>query len=893
MVTSSDLVSKYCVEDPLGLWKWSTNRDALEWADGSTLVCTDELEHITRRLALRGLPPFPCLALALAAHRGILRETDALTAWITDKRQGDALNSRLHEEVTQAVTALHALRGLHTSGSSLSEARLWIMDALFAQPEFDSVRLNVPSNLEGEWKLETPLEAHPIHGQNRHWLKVVGRASARLTQGKIQRLLETGIEFELKAASVAVPACDRARLMLEELQSDPDLASLTLAAKGLMAAIQLPKRLSADNEPSTGGAADLSNHGPLDRLLLSELAHDDLTLSARIALNEALYLRREPPASEPIGHLAVLVDSGVRMWGLPRMFAAAACLAFAAQGSRKETFNCWRTEGHSTVECDFLSKPGLRAFFKSPSLDAHAGEALRAFQAGSLDLKCDRRILITHPDALADPSFRKSLESNASLLTHIATLDARGSFRLFEPPFTPSSICSRSQLSVEEILASRTASQDFKTRGSDPAVPAFMKLDPAPLLVPLDVAPDYSTAPSATGRRFAVCRERKLMVFPQPGKGARQMARKLPGGRTVFLDEWENWVVVVKEGSARIPNRLACYSDTMEPRVADLCAGEPALAAFRSGSVLLIARLWDVLAYSLPTGALLDRKPSTEPWHRGRFYGSGAAFAAAYWNGQSIQFEPVRIPEWIQRNGIAAVFDRDQIPGPWVITQACQVISLADGSQIRIPLPISQSSHARNIVFSRDGRRLAVSVPNLGFSQMFELPLEQGPSCTAQAISGSLESNPPAAPMGTHRMLHAIRLSSDRNLWVQTPDRAWRKLLIREELNEFAWSEPLTLSMDPEHTTPFSDPQRLPSGWKYATADLGSGRRAFMDPRGFLHLQDLTGKHPDISLVITTGLTAIWTSHSMTGGADYLLPPNSTVNHRSTALAIRNWLLTA
>ena len=31
---------------------------------------------------------------------------------------------------------------------------------------------------------------------------------------------------------------------------------------------------------------------------MSELAHDDLTLSARVALNEALYLRREPPVRE-------------------------------------------------------------------------------------------------------------------------------------------------------------------------------------------------------------------------------------------------------------------------------------------------------------------------------------------------------------------------------------------------------------------------------------------------------------------------------------------------------------------------------------------------------------------------------------------------------------------
>ena len=79
-----------------------------------------------------------------------------------------------------------------------------------------------------------------------------------------------------------------------------------------------------------GGVADITNRGPLDRLLLSELAHDDLTLAARVALNEALYLRREPPMREPPGALGLLLDSGVRLWGIPRVLATAVALALIA-----------------------------------------------------------------------------------------------------------------------------------------------------------------------------------------------------------------------------------------------------------------------------------------------------------------------------------------------------------------------------------------------------------------------------------------------------------------------------------------------------------------------------------------------------------------------------------
>ena len=66
-------------------------------------------------------------------------------------------------------------------------------------------------------------------------------------------------------------------------------------ARQLMAAVTLPRRLADPEEIAMGGVSDISNRGPLDRLLLTELVHDDLTLAVRVSSNEALYLRRESP----------------------------------------------------------------------------------------------------------------------------------------------------------------------------------------------------------------------------------------------------------------------------------------------------------------------------------------------------------------------------------------------------------------------------------------------------------------------------------------------------------------------------------------------------------------------------------------------------------------------
>src|SRR5207244_1253440 len=105
----------------------------------------------------------------------------------------------------------------------------------------------------------------------------------------------------------------RVRALIDTLRSDAGHAGMARLVRDFMAALQLPRRLSEPDELPIGGFADIANRGSLDRLLLSELAHDDLTLAVRIALNEALYLRREPPVKQPPSTLAVLIDSGVRL----------------------------------------------------------------------------------------------------------------------------------------------------------------------------------------------------------------------------------------------------------------------------------------------------------------------------------------------------------------------------------------------------------------------------------------------------------------------------------------------------------------------------------------------------------------------------------------------------
>src|SRR4051812_11257737 len=176
-----------------------------------------------------------------------------------------------------------------------------------------------------------------------------------------------------------------------------------------MAAVRLPRRLGERDQLPIGGVADITNRGTLDRLLLSELAHDDLTLAVRVALNEALYLRREPPMREPPGTLAVLLDSGLRLLGIPRGVASAVALGFAACDKQHAQALFWRAHGKELLPVKLLSRHGLTEHLGALEVDAHCGDAVAAFSAAAPSGEENQSILITHCDCLEDPGFRKAL----------------------------------------------------------------------------------------------------------------------------------------------------------------------------------------------------------------------------------------------------------------------------------------------------------------------------------------------------------------------------------------------------------------------------------------------------------------------------------------------------
>jgi hypothetical protein len=140
------------------------------------------------------------------------------------------------------------------------------------------------------------------HGAHQHrdsWVLREARAWLRSRIAALGEQLElavrTGMSAVPEPAALDLPHATRALRLLDELDRDALLATTAARARRLLAAWRPLRGRLGEPQVAAITPAGLSLRGPLDRLLLSELAHDPDVLLARLALGEALARRARRP----------------------------------------------------------------------------------------------------------------------------------------------------------------------------------------------------------------------------------------------------------------------------------------------------------------------------------------------------------------------------------------------------------------------------------------------------------------------------------------------------------------------------------------------------------------------------------------------------------------------
>ena len=861
-----------------GDWRWAEDGAVVVWRDGTTVAFRAELRQIVEWLAPGGLPSCGALVLLLAATRGKYPALDChdnefrLTPPMSDQAVPAALvaaRRQMRRQFEAAVAQLARGPELLAGLPPTPPPRCVLAEAVFAPARAErhtdaaAVLRGWGDDLEDEELRET--ETAPGGLRFVRQLHVVAEGLKPLSAESLAVRARTGLDALPEPAEPRPPAGQLARRLLEELACDPEFSGLVRAARELLAALRLPRPLVVREDLPIGGVADLTNRGDLDRLLLSELAHDDLRLATRVALNEALYMRREPPLGEPPRTLWLLLDSGVRLWGWPRVFATAAALALAARDRGPLTVRAWRAHGRELQPVDLTTRAGLTAHLAALEITAHPGDALPAFRRELAAAGADGpAILITHPDVLPDPDFQLALAAAAGAPEFVATVGRDGAFALHRVPLLRRAPVCAAQLDPQSWHAPPTAPAAAAV-SANPELPAIYRQPTFPFLLPL-TSPVAAWTRGADGHTYALLEDRRLVRYDAPERGALGLANDLPAGRPMWLDCWGHWAAGLVTGEETRLFTLDLL--TGEVRVNVLLQGADVLAARRIGDVLLVVRTNEVRAYALGDGRFLGHAINPHQWRHGVYFQGRSQFYRAAWDGANVRFVPVPLPAGVAYAQVRQLFDREGVEGPWALMETQQVVSTLTGDAIPFYLP------TKTVTISENGNHLLVpmapgkilehdlinrtSSPHAG-----ELPLTpcwgQVPTPPVQSALGPLATVGWGVDQGLELTDTAGKV---RGLSLKSPT------LSALCLHAFELRPGGADSIDRCWTLP-AEPVLRVAGIEFRGCRTSQGMRIAVDNLGCLHFRAARPGMPEVTLCPATEEVAGWTEDGHVCGPDF------------------------
>lgn len=851
-----------------GPWKWSDQAAVITWSDQGTVAFREEIRLVLEALAAQGLPPFGAVVLLLAACRNRVPDEAQI---LSKAKIGDGKASQLRLALDQLARVSRMPGELNTG----TRARCLLAEAVFeASPE--ARRTAAAPVLEA---LQHPLDdmalAEGGPGDLMRDVFLVARGLRSLTSESLALRLRTGLDALPRPAEPAksgrreVPTSDRTRSWLEELGRDSELGSVARAARDLMAALRLPRRLGGELEMAAGGVADLSQRGSLDRLLLSELAHDDLTLSVRVALNEALYLQREPPKREPPARLAVLLDSGIRTWGVPRLLTVAVGLAVLANEGRDREVKVWRATRSGVVPVDLLSREGLIAHLSVLEAGAHPGGAIPSFQTAAGDGAGQRWIVVTQSDVLRDPEFVEALGPLAGLDAFVAVVDSEGRFALHRLPRSGRPPVAAADLDLEAILRDSGPARPLVVE-EEGDFPAIFRAKRFPFLLPVTGRVN-AWCMDELNRKVVVLANRQVARYLHLQKGGEYLPVELPGGRTTAVCADGDAVHVVKAATQNRPARLIQYreSDGRESVIDLPVRIQPDdIEDIRGfGEVLLLLGGGEAAAVSTVDGRWMGASESGFRRMHGRFYRSPAGtFVAAGWDGDAVRMDPVVLPAGWNVKDVCAVFERQGMVGPWVARRDGLIRSLVSGMDIQLPKP--QGAEVLHVLASPDGHRVAW---HLNPARVMVRDLRTGHDQPATGPSpGAVDLSGPG-PVPTRSVFRVVEALGvvDGGLAFLGRGQRWRR--IGPEV-PFRLREIFTKEIRVQHEVRATGKaSRTRFGCLLERVEWSSGSVAWIDSRGILHLRPSTPGAPELSILLADGEVAVWTSNGGGFGHPFFL----------------------
>lgn len=553
-------------------WRWAENGTVVEWPHGSTIGYREEVQVVLEALAPTGLPPFGAVLLLLAACadswpavgaagllQGLVRTAPA------DPRA--ALEDDVAVHLRQALPLLDQVAALpqelRTGPPKLHLFQQLNEGLLPAVPAAES------AEVVAEWRsgrLDFMLQHRSgtkdgVRTKLKTDVLPLAALARRFEQpGQLELLLRTGLP-QLPAALPELPTPPAPLApadLFDQLAQDARTAGLAHLTQHLAAALRIPLHTQGASDRPLGGVADITNRGTFDRLLLSELAHDDWSLLARLANNEALYLRREEPPRPQARSHTILLDTTLQLWGTPRVFGLAAALAWAhhAQLPRhRAAVRAYALGGQTYAPLDLGSVAGTVQALSQLDPALHCGAALNAFGQMQAPEEATTYLLITDAHLAQQANFGQQLAAAQLALRFLLTVDRSGTLELHEYVNGHRRLLHTSTYNLDELLFAARTRRPVRP-ASYATGPAYLHQVPAPLYFPttgLRMSSKNTFYRPAIGV-LGITETRRVLFWPNRTTGARELLLTIEVGAYYFgTDEATHlYVLVSAEGVLRV-----------------------------------------------------------------------------------------------------------------------------------------------------------------------------------------------------------------------------------------------------------------------------------------------------------------------------------------------------
>lgn len=547
-------------------WRWADGGQVIEWRDGDTICYRDELLPILKHLSKNGLPALGAILLVMSACRE-RADTPAAKGGIPmsmlrlldyQEKNSEKLGG-MKDQMLKAIRFLQYVAALPPELRT-GENRTWLLYLVFEKTakkvaneeanrfvdifnsgQYDYEILKEAPDDSEEWSDGVANFYFPglVEKEFNDDIQALQQSLNTFpTAQQLETAVRSGIPEVPQAVSLEIPNLETGDL-LEQLEDDPRTTGLAHLTKRLIAALNIPMHAHGSSDQLFGGVSDITNRGNFDRLLLSELAHDDLSLMARLANNEALYLRREELPSNPEKKRILLIDTTLKMWGLPRVFAVSAALACAHNNKAKARIASYTLSGTGFNEIDLTTKEGVVHSMEKLDAALHCGRGLSQFMNQQAMREEDEVFLITEEAVTHGILFQSILAALKKPVNFLVTVSRSGELRFYEYIKGRKKQLSEARFDLQELLFPATAPKKEKsTRKTRNLLnaPAFMQYLPGPLFLPASKIKFNADCFFEVKKDHLVCVtiDQRILYWNNKTRGAREIIECLEFGQICF-----------------------------------------------------------------------------------------------------------------------------------------------------------------------------------------------------------------------------------------------------------------------------------------------------------------------------------------------------------------------